>query len=99
MFNFKFLVMSRYILFFFPLMMLSFMGCNKKSDANKPVALGDHSTKPVLLQGTYNETTDHKKEKKFIKKKIKKLDTVINTQFDHLKDWVSNVGEAIEMME
>jgi hypothetical protein len=87
------------MLFFIPLMMLIFMECSKKKDANKLVILNNHPAKPIILQSTYNASADHKKEKKLIQEKIKRLDTIINSRFDQLKDWASNVGEAIEMME
>jgi hypothetical protein len=97
MFNFKVLMMSRYMLFFIWMMLLLFMGCSKKKDAKGSVT--HHTAKSVILQGRYDSNADPKKGKKLIKKEVKKLDTVIHTEFDHLKDWVSNVGEAIEMME
>jgi hypothetical protein len=89
-------MMRKYLLVL--LSMIIFIGCSEKKETSKPVALTNHSGKPIVLQSKY-DTNAAAKEKKLLKKKIKKLDTVVNTQFDHLKDWVNNVGEAVDMME
>jgi hypothetical protein len=89
--------MKRCLLFFMVVVIL--IGCKKKDEKHEVVVSSDHPTTPTLLQGKYDASADHIKEKKSVEKKIKKLDTVINNRIDYLKDWVSNVGEAVDMME
>jgi hypothetical protein len=91
--------MRRYVLLFISTVLIIFTACNQKNKTDEAVLSSGERAKPIVLESKYDSNTDHAKEKKLIRKRIKKIDTVINYEFDNLKDWVSNVGEAMDIME
>jgi hypothetical protein len=92
-------MMRKCMLFLISMMMLIFIGCSKQEKTNEAAVSGNYTPKPTVLQSKSDASSDHTNEKKLLKGKIKKLDTAISNQFDFLKDWVSNIGEAVNMME
>lgn len=92
-------MMGKCLLLFISMMAIIFTACDRKNETREAVLPNHRSDKPVVLESKYLVNPAHTKEKKIVKRKIKKLDTVISHQFDQLKDWVSNVGEAIDLME
>ncbi len=53
----------------------------------------------MVLEAKYNTNANHTVEKRLLRKKIKKLDTLINDQVNSMTVWANNLGEAIDIME
>lgn len=85
-----------YIILFFGLITVFInSGCTTKNE-NKP-----HSSlnaQQRVLESNY-VMNNHQAEKKLLRKKIKALDGSLQHELHDFSEWLTNVGEAIDMME